>query len=106
MKCRYHPDREAKITCEKMGMGYSVRNVLIIVRRAQTPVCIVSSGNRASYGSYAARARRDIVWSELPVANRKHSSRNEQGNQGPRLSPGKGKRRDEKTPVLAVEMHG
>jgi hypothetical protein len=22
MKCRYHPDREAKVTCEKMGIGY------------------------------------------------------------------------------------
>jgi hypothetical protein len=22
MKCRYHPDREAKVVCQKMGMGY------------------------------------------------------------------------------------
>ncbi|MBW2005259.1 MAG: hypothetical protein JRI72_11770 [Deltaproteobacteria bacterium] len=22
MKCRYHPDREARVTCQKMGIGY------------------------------------------------------------------------------------
>jgi len=22
MKCRFHPDREAKVTCQKMDLGY------------------------------------------------------------------------------------
>ncbi len=22
MKCRYHPDRDAKVVCQKMGVGY------------------------------------------------------------------------------------
>jgi hypothetical protein len=58
----------------RWGWGIA-KNVWIRVRHVQILVRTVSSGRRASYGSSAERARRDIAWREQPVERKKGSSK-------------------------------